>query len=92
MPENTLASVILRYVSRKVAVGSGPASPGGIPVDEPFLQLGTVLEVLGDGRLLVSLGARSVVATPVTDEPYEAGQEVWVSPSSEGYIAHGGNR
>ncbi len=57
-----------------------------------FFEQGEIVQVDGAGGLVVSVGGKTVLAKPVTDEPFRIGARVWVSESSEGWIVHGGVR
>jgi len=57
---------------------------------EDFLiEEALVTSLMEDGRLTVKLEDKEVVATPVTDEPFEVSMRVWVSRTKEGVIVHG---
>ena len=78
---------------RLIGQSANPSTPqpsgGG---SGTFFDQAVVESVSPLGILSVKCSAGSVTATPVTDEPIQTGMLVWVSQSSEGYIAHGGVR
>ena len=68
--------------------------PAGTEPDaaEAFTRA-TVQSLLGDGRVMVSIGGKTThFAVPTTDEPFSIGDIVWVSETSVGWIIHGGAR
>lgn len=79
-------------------VGSDPSSVRQDNVTTPRFLNGTQLNLLGEGvvqevgeiRAFVSVKGNTVPVFMATDEPFRAGQRVWVSRTIAGdYIAHG---
>ncbi len=76
---------------RLVAGKGGGAEPKTAPTGA-FFEEGTVTSVDGFNVCQVSIGAKTVTAKPVTDEPMKVNMRVYVSESSEGWIIHGGKK
>lgn len=56
----------------------------------PFFDESTIVEVFENGQVSVQLGDRQVVANPVSDYPFRAGMNAWISSSQDGRIlVHG---
>jgi len=84
----------LLTVLRKIAMSANSATPpAGTEPDgtEAFVRA-TVQSLLGDGRVMVSIGGKTThFVTPTTDEPFSIGDMVWVSETSVGWILQGGD-
>jgi len=60
---------------------------------QPIAAPGQVAAVDHDGNMTVQVGARTVQATPATEEPILAGESVWTSRTTRGTtIIHGASR
>lgn len=82
MPIGTLIEVMADRVRQTVDRAAGPV-----------IEAARIQEVGQDGTLVVQAGKRTVTARPATEEPFLAGEEVWVSRTKRGeYIVHGGRR